>query len=153
MLLEHAAVVHLVDVVAGEDEDVLGLLGADGVDVLVDGVGGALVPGLGDALHGRKNLDELAEFVGDDRAPALADVAIERERLVLGEDVDVAQIGVDAVGEGDVDDAVLAGEGDGGLGAIAGERKEPFAGTTGKQNTECISHIHKTPAQLPLENR
>ncbi len=78
MLLEHEAVVHLVDVIAGEDEDVLGLLGADGVDVLVDGVGGALVPGLGDALHGGQDLDELAEFVGDDRTPALADVAVER---------------------------------------------------------------------------
>jgi hypothetical protein len=127
-------------VVAGEDEDVLGLLGADGVDVLVDGVGGALVPGFGDALHGREDLDELAEFVGDHRAPALADVAVERERLVLGEDVDVAQVGVDAVGEGDVDDAVLAGEGDGGLGAIAGEGEEPFAGTTCKQYAECVSH-------------
>ncbi len=49
--------------------------------------------------------------VGDDGAPALADVAVEGERLVLGEDVDVAEVGVDAVGEGDVDDAVLAGEG------------------------------------------
>ncbi len=142
MLLEHAGVVHLVDVVAGEDDDVLRLFGADGVDVLVDGVGGALVPGLGDALHGGKDLDELAELVGDDRAPALADVAVERERLVLGEDVDVAQVGVDAVGEGDVDDAVLAGEGDGGFGAIAGEGKEPFAGTTGKQNAKRISHIY-----------
>ncbi len=141
VLLQHEGVVHLVDVVAGEDDDVLGLLGADGVDVLVDGVGGALVPGLGDALHGREDLDELAEFVGDDGAPALADVAVERERLVLGEDVDVAQVGVDAVGEGDVDDAVLAGEGDGRLGAIAGQGEEPFAGTTGKQNAKRISHI------------
>ena len=60
VLLEHAGVVHLVDVVAGEDDDVLGFFGADGVDVLVDGVGGALVPGFGDALHGREDLDELA---------------------------------------------------------------------------------------------
>ena len=119
----------------------LGLLGADGVDVLVDGVGGALVPGLGDALHGGEDLDELAELVGDDGPPAFADVAVERERLVLGEDVDVAEVGVDAVGEGDVDDAVLAGEGNGRLGAIAGEGEEAFAGTTGKQNAKRISHI------------
>ena len=58
----------------------------------------------------------------------------------------MAEVGVDAVGEGDVDDAVLAGEGDGRLGAIAGEGEEPFAGTTGKQNAKCISHISKTPA-------
>ena len=135
VLLLHAGVVHLVDVVAGEDEDVLGLFGADGVDVLEDGVGGALVPGLGDALHGGKDLDELAEFRGDDGAPAFADVAIERERFVLGEDVDVAEVGVDAVGEGDIDDAVLAGEGNGGLGAVAGQGEKPLSSATGKQNT------------------
>jgi hypothetical protein len=122
-------------VVAGEDENVLGLLGADGVDVLEDGVGGALVPGLGDALHGGKDFDELAEFGGDDGAPAFADMAIQREGFVLGEDVDVAEVGVDAVGEGDIDDAVLTGEGNGRLGAVAGERKEPLSRTTGKQNT------------------
>ncbi len=73
-------------------------------------------------------------------APAFADVAVEREGLVLGEDVDVAKVGVDAVGEGDVDDAVLAGEGDGRLCAIAGEGEEPFASATGEQNTKGISH-------------
>jgi hypothetical protein len=59
-------------------------------------------------------------------------VAIERKRLVLGEDVDVAEIGVDAVGERDVDDAVLAGEGYGRLGTIACEREKTFAGTSGE---------------------
>ena len=131
VLLEHEGVVHLVDVVAGEDEDVLGLLGADGVDVLVDGVGGAGVPVFADALHGGKDLEELAELVGDDWTPALADVAVEGERLVLGEDVDVTQVGVDAVRQGDVDDAVLACKGDGGLGSIASQGKKPLSGTTG----------------------
>ena len=55
-------------------------------------------------------------------------------------DVDVAEFGVDAVREGEVDDAVLAGEGDGGLGAITGEGEESFAGTTGEENTKRISH-------------
>src|SRR5712664_463797 len=36
VLLEHAAVVHLVDVIAGEDEDEFRALAADGVDVLVE---------------------------------------------------------------------------------------------------------------------
>ncbi len=63
-----------------------------------------------------------------------------RERLVLREDVDVPEIGVDAVGERDIDNAVLAGEGDRGLGSIASEGKETFAGATGQQNTKRISH-------------
>ncbi len=128
MLLEHELVVHLVDVVAGEKKDVLGTLAADGVDVLVDGIGGSLVPVLADALHGRQNFDELPKLAGDD-LPGLADVAIEGERLVLGEDVDLAQSGVDAVGEGYVDDAVDAAEGDSGFGAVAGERIKPLACT------------------------
>jgi hypothetical protein len=53
----------------------------------------------------------------------------------LGEDVDVSEVGVDAVGESDVDDTVLARKGDGGLRTIAGEREQPFAGTTGKQDS------------------
>jgi hypothetical protein len=46
----------------------------------------------------------------------------------------VAQIGVDAVGQGDVDDAVLAGEGHRRLCTIAGEWEKPLSGPTGKQN-------------------
>ena len=118
-----------------------GLLGADRVDVLEDRIGSALVPALGDALHGREDLDELAEFTGHHRAPALADVAVERERLVLGEDVDVAQIGVDAVGEGDVDDAVLSGEGDGGLARsrVRGKSRSPAPPASSTPRVSLIS--------------
>ena len=44
MLLQHQLVVHLVDVVAGQDDHELGIVALDDVDVLVDRVGGALVP-------------------------------------------------------------------------------------------------------------
>jgi hypothetical protein len=52
----------------------------------------------------------------------------------------VAQVGVNAVGQGDVDNAVLTSEWDGRFGAIAGEGEEPFASTTGEKNTKGISH-------------
>ena len=120
VVLQHAAVVHLVDVVAGKDDHVLRLLAADGVDVLVDGVGGAHVPVGAGALHGRHELEELAEFLRHDAGPAFADVPVERERLVLGENEDPAQAGVDAVGERDIDDAVVAAEWNCRFGPIAG---------------------------------
>jgi hypothetical protein len=56
-------------------------------------------------------------------------VAIEREGFVLSEDEDAAEAGVDAVGESDIDDAVVAAKGDCGLGAIAGEGEEAFSGS------------------------
>jgi hypothetical protein len=129
-MLLHQRVIHLVDVVAGKDEDVLWFFRADGIDVLKDSVGGALVPGLGDALHGRKNLDELAELTRDDGAPAFADMSVERQCLVLREDVDVAQVRVDAVGECDVDDAVLTRKRNRRLCAVARQGEESLAGTT-----------------------
>ena len=44
MLLQDQLVVHLVDVVAGQDDHVFGRVALDDVDVLVDRIGGALVP-------------------------------------------------------------------------------------------------------------
>ena len=61
VLLKHSGVVHLVDVIAGKDEDELGALAADGVDVLINGVGSALIPLLRDAQLWGKHFDEFAE--------------------------------------------------------------------------------------------
>ena len=90
---------------------------------------------------GGKQLEELAQFLRHDAGPAFADVPVERERLVLGEDEDPAQAGVDAVGERDVDDAVVSAKGHGRFGAIAGQRKEPFAGSARKQYSERVFHV------------
>ena len=94
------------------------VLALDGVEVLVDRVGGALVPVLADPLLRRQDLDELAELLRDD-APAHADVAVQRLRLVLRGDEDAPQARVDAVAQGEVDDAVGPAEVDGRLGAVA----------------------------------
>ena len=122
-----------------EDEHVLGLLGADGIDVLIDRVGRPHVPVLADPLHGRQDFDELADLTAEN-IPAFADLAIERKRLVLRQDKDAAQAGVDAVGKRDVDDAVDAAEGHGRFGAVAGERIEAFACASGEQDSERIFH-------------
>ena len=141
VLLEHAPVIHFVDVVAGEDDHVLRLLGADGIDVLIDRVGRPHVPVFADPLHGRQDFDELADFAAEN-IPAFADLAIQRERLVLREDIDAAQAGVDAVGKRDVDDAVDAAEGNGWFGAVAGERIEALACASSEQDSERIFHWH-----------
>ena len=44
VLLQHPFIVHLVDVVAGEDDHVFRAIGLDDVDVLVDGIGRTFVP-------------------------------------------------------------------------------------------------------------
>ncbi len=61
MLLEHLLVVHLVDVVAGKNDDVTRVFAANRIDVLVYGIGGAQIPVRRDAHLRRQNFDEFAE--------------------------------------------------------------------------------------------
>ena len=90
VVLEHPAVVHLVDVIAGKDQHVLWLLGADRVNVLIHGIRRAHVPVRAYPLHGRQDLDEFTQLLGHHAAPALADMPIERERLILREDINAS---------------------------------------------------------------
>ncbi len=93
--------------IARQDDRVAGDGLLDRVDVLVDGVGGPLVPHLGQALLGRDHLDVLAELAAEE-LPAQVDVPVQAGGLVLGEHQDLAEVGVDAVGEREVDDPINA---------------------------------------------
>src|SRR5579862_8070676 len=81
MALQHLLVIHFVNMVAGKNEDVAGLFAADGINVLVHGIGGALVPMLRNAHLRRKNFDEISQ--AHQHGPAAANVAVEAERFVL----------------------------------------------------------------------
>ena len=105
MKAEHPGVVHLVDVVARQHDQVPGTFVLYRVEVLVHRVGGPLIPVFAHALLRRKDFDEFSELFRHD-TPAHADVTVERERLVLRRDEDPPQAGVDAVAECEVDDAV-----------------------------------------------
>jgi len=85
VIREQTRVVHLIDVVTGEDQHVTrpGLQLVQKVDVLPDGIGGPPIPELPQALLSGHILDELAERVAQ-VTPSAADVPGERDRLVLG---------------------------------------------------------------------
>ena len=124
---QHVGVVHLVDVVAGQHDDVFGVVLVDKVDVLVDGVCGALVPvGPLDLLIGGQDVDAA---VGAVEVPgfAVADVVVQLKGLILGEDTDREDARVDAVGQREVDDTVLSAEGDRRFGDLVGQDAESAA--------------------------
>ena len=132
VLAQHQLVVHLVDVVAGEDDHVFRTVGLDDVDVLVDRVRRALVPlRLRDALARRQDVEALVSLRPQE-VPAALQVADQRMRLVLGGDANAADAGVQRVGQREVDDARLAAEIDGGLGAPVGQFLQPAAAPAGK---------------------
>jgi len=150
VLIEHLLVIHLVDVVAGKNEDEIGAFAADGINILVDGVGGALIPGLRDAHLRRQHLNEIPQ--SHKRRPAAPDVAIQAESLVLGEHENPAKAAINAVGQGDVDDPVDTAEGDGRLGAVSRERPQPFPLPSGENHRDSlldIEHRQRSRRRLP----
>ena len=84
-------------------------------------------------LIGRQNLGAGVGFV---QTPglAVADVLVELQGLVLGENTYGVDTGIDAVGQRKVDDAVLAAEGDGRLGGFLRQNLQTAALATGQQH-------------------
>ncbi len=123
VFLDHRLIVHFIDVIAAEDEEDIGARAFEGVDVLVDGVGGASIPVFVESLLGRENIDVFVQFAAK-KAPGEVDVAVEAGGLVLREDENPPEAAVEAIRESEVDNAVSAAKGNGGLGAIASERFE-----------------------------
>ena len=131
---QHLGIVHLVDVVAGEHHHVVGIIALNKGDILIDGIGGALVPvGLllllvrGQHVHAR---------VVAVQVPGLpvADVIVQLQGLVLGEHTHGFDAGVYAVGKGKIDDAVFPTERHRGLGEIPRQHAQAAALATGKQH-------------------
>ena len=74
---EHLAVIHFVHVVAAQDEDVVGTLAFEDVDVLKNGVGCAAIPVAGKAELGRDFKDKFVEF-GIENGPTALQMPVER---------------------------------------------------------------------------
>src|SRR5262245_25665570 len=95
--------------------------------VLANGVGGALIPmallvGFVHRLLSGQELDEAAAKMVE--AVGAADMPVETHRFKLRKYVDLVDLAVDAVRDGDVDESILAGERHGWLRAVRGERQQ-----------------------------
>ena len=132
MLLQHRLVVHLVDVVAGEQDDVAGGVALDDVDVLIDGVGGPGIPArIGHALARRQDVEALVALRAEE-VPAALQVPDQAVGLVLRGDADAADAGVERVGEREIDDPALAAEVHRRLGPVVGQLLQPRAAAAGQ---------------------
>ncbi len=124
VVLDHRTIVHLVDMIAGQDHDVAGAFLLQGVDVLVHGVRGTLIPVLVDALLGRDDVDEFVQFTAEEPPPTQVDVAVQAHGLVLRQHQHLANAAVEAIRQREIDDPVPATERHGGFGAVASQRLE-----------------------------
>src|SRR5207245_3804086 len=70
----------------------------------------------------------------------VADVPVQAHAQELRQDVDAIEAAVDAVADGDIDKAILAGDGHGRLAAQHGERVEPRAAAAAENQTQNVVH-------------
>jgi hypothetical protein len=137
VVFDHRRIVHAVNVVAGEDQNVLGAAPFEQVQVLIDGVRRADIPRIAGPHLGRDDGDVLLNLRVEDR-PAVPQMFLQRMGLVLGEHQHPANARMQAVAQGEVDDAVFPGKRDRGLGPIDGERVQPGADAPGENDRECL---------------
>ena len=134
MVGQHLGVIHLVDVVAGEHHHVIGVIALDKGDILINGIGRALVPvGLFLLLVRGQHVDTGVVAVQVPGLP-VADVVIQLQGLVLGEHTHRLDAGVYAVGKGKIDDAVFPTERHRGLGEVPRQHAQTAALAAGKQH-------------------
>jgi NDP-sugar pyrophosphorylase family protein len=113
VVADHFAVIHLVDVIAGENEDHRRPVILHVIDVLIDRVGAAPIPVRIFVVFKRRQNGNAA--IAPDHVPggAGADVVDQRIGAVLAEDGDALDAGVEQVGQGKIDDPGKTAKGNG----------------------------------------
>ena len=95
MVCHHGGVVHFIDMIAGENDHIFRMVAINEVDVLINGIGGTLVPAafLIVPFIGRQHLGAAVGLV---QAPglAVADVFIQFQRLILGQNANGINTGI-----------------------------------------------------------
>jgi hypothetical protein len=126
MLADEVAVVHPVEVVTREDEEVLNSI-TDSLlkepHVLPHGISSSLEPVLvGGTLGGCKDFDKATAVVPTHRGVVgLGEMAVEGCRVELSEGVDLGDVAIEAVANRDVDQTIVGSQGDSGLCPLLGE--------------------------------
>ena len=138
--LDQLAEVHPVEVIAGEDQVVVGVEALEVARGLAHGVGGALEPvrAVGRLLGGEDFDEALREHV---EPVGLRDVAVERRRVELRQHEDPLEVGVQAVADRDVDQPVLAAERHRRLRAHVGQREEARAAAAAENQGQDVVHV------------
>ena len=108
MLPQHQLVIHLVDVVTGEDEDIVDIVAVNDVNVLRYRVGGADIPLVLIHTLGRGQDVEIFVPLGPEKVPAALAMPDQAVRLVLRRNRHLANARVQRIRKREVDDARLA---------------------------------------------
>ena len=121
--------------IARQNQHMSRMMRADEFEILIHRIGSAAIPVGADLLLRRNQLHELAEFSAQ-IAPAALNVLDQRLGFVLGQYGNLANTGIDAIGQHEIDDAELPAEGCRRLAAVLSERFEALAAAAGHDHRQ-----------------
>ena len=145
MRLDHVAIVHAVQLIAGQDQDVVDAGLIEVLEVLPHGVGGSLVP-VRPRLHrllSRQQLDKAA--VERVEAVRLPNVPMQADRHELRQHIDAIHAAVDAVRQRNVDQPILRRQRHGRLRAVLGQGIQTGSTTAAEDQSDDIFHARTDP--------
>ena len=121
MLLQHDFVVHFIDMVTGQNDDIFDTIAVNDIDVLRNGIGGAAIPiGFIHPLRGRKDIKIFVAF-RPQKPPTALHMTDQGMRLILRRNGHLANTGIQRIRQSKVNNPRLATEIHGRLGATVGQ--------------------------------
>ena len=140
VLGDEFTVIHAVEVVAGEDENLLGAARENTPQLAAHRVGRSLIPVRALLrLFGSENLYiAIGKMV---KAIGRADVPVQRSRIELRQHKHPVETGVDAVANRYIDEAILAADRHSGFGAVLRQREETRTLAAPENESDDVLHI------------
>src|SRR5450631_955114 len=138
VICNHRTIVHLINMVAGKNQHMGGVVGTDEFQILIHRVRGASIPIRADLLLSGNQFHELAEFAAQ-VAPAALNVLYERLSFVLSQDRDLPYPGIDAIREDEIDDPKFTAEWRCRLAAMLCQRLQALAATSCHDHRQCAA--------------
>ena len=141
MEFDYTPQIHLVELVAGKNDDVLHIgIRQEMLDALPNRIGGSLKPvRIVRSLFGGKDIDEsAAEHV---ELVSLNDVLIERCRVELSKDKNFIDLRVQAVADRNIDEPVLPAQRDRRFASELGERIQALALSAAQDHSHYVLHV------------
>ena len=136
VVFDHAGDVHAVDVISAEDGHHVGIGLLHQIDVLINGVGRALIPGLILGTHLGGHGDDELSLQQAAELPAFAEVLQQGLAAELGQHIDGIDSRVDEVAQHEVDNPVLAAKRYGRFGPFVGQRRQSGSLAAGEDDAQ-----------------
>ena len=122
------------------------LIHVDEIDVVIDGVGCTEIPGAAVFRFIRRKHVDAAVAAVEIPGLAVAQISVEDQRLVLGQDANRVDPGGDAVGEAEIDDPVFAAEGHRRFCVFLGQCQKAAALASGQKHSDTLFFTHERPS-------